>query len=65
MTVMADKERDVAGDAGADEGTVEDVPAAETVPDGGIDEDDDNRVDVQPGTGDTILPAERWRMTPK
>ena len=52
------KEGDVAGDAGADEGTVEDVPAAETVPDGGIDEDDDNRMDVQPRTRDTILPAE-------
>ena len=52
------KEAEVAGDAGADEGTVEDVPAAEAAPDGGIDEDDDNRVDVQPGTGDTNLPAD-------
>ena len=54
----SDKDSDVAGDGGADEGTVEDVPAAEAAPDGGIDEDDDNRVDVQPGTGDTNLPAD-------
>ena len=53
-----DKEGGVAGNGGADEGTVEDVPAAETAPDGGIDEDDDNRVDGQPGAGDTILPAD-------
>ena len=37
---------------------MEDVPAAETAPDGGIDEDDDNRVDGRPGAGDTILPAD-------
>ena len=53
-----DKEGGVAGNGGADEGAVEDVPAAETAPDGGIDEDDDSRVDGQPGAGDTILPAD-------
>ena len=51
-----DKEGGVAG--GADEGTAEDVPAAETAPDGGIDEDDDSRVDGRPGAGDTILSAD-------
>ena len=51
-----DKEGGVVGRA--DEGTVEDVPAAETAPDGGIDEDDDSRVDGRPGAGDTILPAD-------
>ena len=51
-----DKEGGVVGRA--DEGTVEDVPAAETAPDGGIDEDDDSRVDSRPGAGDTILPAD-------
>ena len=53
-----DKEGGVAGNGGADEGTVEDVPAAETAPDGGIDEDDDSRVDGRPEAGDTILPAD-------
>ena len=51
-----DKEGGVAGEA--DEGAVEDVPAAKTAPDGGIEEDDDNRVDGRPGAGDTILPAD-------
>ena len=48
-----DKEGEVTGDGGADGS----ASAAEAAPDGGIDEDDDNRVDVQPGTGDTNLPA--------
>ena len=53
-----DKEGGVAGNGGADEGAVEDVPAAKTAPDGGIEEDDDNRVDGRPGAGGTILPAD-------
>ena len=49
-----DKEGEVTGDGGADGS----ASATEAPPDGGIDEDDDNRVDVQPGTGDTNLPAD-------
>ena len=49
-----DKEGKVTGDGGADGS----ASAAETAPDGGIDEDDDNRVDVRSGTGDKILPAD-------
>ena len=54
----AGKENDVAGDAVADGDTGDAASAAEPAPDVGIDEDDDNRVDVQPGTGDTNLPAD-------
>ena len=53
-----DKEGGAAVNDGADGDTVDAAPAAETAPDGGIDEDNDNRVDVQPGTGDTILSAD-------
>ena len=53
-----DKEGEAAGDGGAEGDTPDAAPAAETAPDGGIDEDDDNRVDVQPGTGDANLPTD-------
>ena len=53
-----DKESGVTGDGGPDGDTEDAAPAAETAPDGGIDEDDDNRVDVQPGTGDANLPTD-------
>ena len=53
-----DKESGVASDGGPDGDTEDAAPAAEAAPDGGIDEDDDNRVDVQPGTGDANLPTD-------
>ena len=51
-------DRGLDDDGGADGDAGDAAPAAKKAPDGGIDEDDDNRVDVQPGTGDTNLPAD-------
>ena len=58
VTMTVTRKASVAGDGGPDGDTEDAAPAAEAAPDGGIDEDDDNRVDVQPGTGDANLPAD-------